>query len=159
MPGSKRLIIAFFENPAAAEVAARAMERRLAVTEREVDGVVGLLSLDPTGRVITAKLGRRVGDDGPGVGAVLGFIALAMTATALPASGELLDARSELSTDDVARLGAGLDSGLAAVAVLEPRGTVGASSAAFGRVGRKGRAASLDRAGNSPGGLSHRQLS
>ena len=37
------------------------------------------------------------------MGAVLGFIALAMTATALPASGELLDARSELSVDDVAR--------------------------------------------------------
>ena len=122
MQGSKRLIIAFFENPAAAEVAARAMERRLAVTERQVDGVVGLLSLDPTGRVITAKLGRRVGEDGPGVGAVLGFIALAMTATALPASGELLDARSELSIDDVARFGAALDSGLAAVAVLEPQG-------------------------------------
>ena len=61
MPGSKRLIIAFFENPAAAEVAARAMERRLAVTEGHVDGVVGLLSLDPTGRVITAKLGRAGG--------------------------------------------------------------------------------------------------
>jgi hypothetical protein len=121
MPGSKRLIIAFFENPAAAEVAARAMERRLAVTERHVDAVVGLLSLDPSGRVITAKLGRRAGEDGPGVGAVLGFIALAMTATTLPASGELLDARSELSTDDVARFGAALDSGLAAVAVLEPQ--------------------------------------
>src|SRR4249919_3507745 len=117
MPGSKRLIIAFFENPAAAEVAARAMETRLAVTERQVDGAVGLRSLDPTGRVSTAKLGRRAGDDGPGVGAVLGFIALAMTATALPANGELLDARSELSTDNVARFGAALDSGLAAVAV------------------------------------------
>src|SRR4029450_2737545 len=80
MPGSKRLIIAFFENPAAAEVAARAMERRLAVTERQVDGVVGLLSLDPTGRPITAKLGRRVGEDGPGVGAVLGVIATALQA-------------------------------------------------------------------------------
>ena len=49
---------------------------------------------------------------------MLGVIALALAGGVMPERGHLFDARSDLSTDDVARFGAELDAGQAAVAVL-----------------------------------------
>ena len=70
------------------------------------------------GRGGAARLGSRTAGDGPGVGAVLGVIALALAGRVMPERGPFFDARSDLSTDDVARFGAELDAGQAAVAVL-----------------------------------------
>jgi hypothetical protein len=53
------------------------------------------------------------------VGVVLGVIALALTGGVMPDRGHFFDSRSDLSTDDVARFGAELDAGQAAVGVLE----------------------------------------
>ena len=118
-PGAgKQLVVAFFASPAAGEVAARALGRQH--SSRGRTGTVGLLMLDTRGKIATAKLGGRTAGDGPGVGVVLGVIALALAGRVMPDRGHFLDARSDLSTDDVARFGAELDAGQAAVAVLEP---------------------------------------
>ena len=114
--GGKQLVIAFFASPAAGEVAARALGKQESARGR--GGSVGLLTLDKRGKVATAKLGSRTAGDEPGVGAVLGVIALALAGGVLPERGHFFDAQSDLSTDDVARFGAELDAGQAAVAVL-----------------------------------------
>jgi hypothetical protein len=113
----RELVVAFFASPAAGEVAARALGKQASARGRT--GTVGLLMLDKQGKVATAKLGGRIASDGPGVGMVLGVIALALAGGVMPERGHFFDARSDLSTDDVTRFGAELDAGQAAVAVLE----------------------------------------
>lgn len=113
----KQLVIAFFANPAAGEVAARVLARE--VREAGRPGTVGALVLDAEGKIEAAKLGDPTSPEGSGVGAVLGVIALAIAGGVLPHRGHFFDASSDLSTDDVARIGAELDAGAAAVAVLE----------------------------------------
>lgn len=117
--GGKQLVIAFFDNPAAGEVVARTLMGHMDPPRRP--GVVGVLALDSRGKVASSRLGDRAAEDGPGIGAVLGVIALALSGDVLPEQGPLFDARSDLSTDDVARFSAELEAGQAAVAVLEPR--------------------------------------
>ena len=112
----KHLVIAFFASPAAGEVAARALGKQESARGR--GGSVGLLTLDKRGKVVTAKLGSRTARDGPGVGTVLGVIALALAGGVMPERGHFFDAQSDLSTDDVARFAAELEAGQAAVAVL-----------------------------------------
>ena len=115
----KDLVIAFFDNPGAGEVVARVLaEEARAVGKR---GTVGMLMFNPEGRIDVARLGDRTAEGTPGVGAVLGMIAAALTGGVLPRRGRFLDVRSDLSTDDVARFGAELDAGQAAVAVLDVR--------------------------------------
>ena len=114
--GGKQLVIAFFEDAAAGEVAARVLAKEASAEEKQ--GTVGMLALDEEGKVDVAKLGDRISDDGPGIGAVLGRIALALWGGVMPRRGRFFDARSGLSTDDIVRFGADLEAGQAAVAVL-----------------------------------------
>lgn len=113
----RQLVIAFFASPAAGEVAARSLGRLAGL--QQSGGTIGLLMRDRNGQIVAGKLGGRTAGEVPGVGAVLGVIALALGGGAVPSEGHLFDARSDLSTDDVARFGAELDAGQAAVAVLE----------------------------------------
>lgn len=112
-----KLVIAFFANPAAVEVAARVLAKEARDAGRPA--AVGALMLDTQGKIDAAKLGDPASPEGPGVGAVLGVIALVIAGGVLPSRGHFFDARSDLSTDDVARFGAELDAGAAAIAVLE----------------------------------------
>jgi hypothetical protein len=113
----KQLVIAFFANPAAGEVAARVLAGEASEAGRP--GTVGALVLDARGKIEAAKLGDLTSLEGPGVGAVLGVIATAVSGGVMPNRGHFFDARSDLSTDDLARIGAELEAGAAAVAVLE----------------------------------------
>jgi hypothetical protein len=113
----KQLVIAFFANPAAEEVAARVLAKQARDAGRP--GTVGALVLDAQGKIEAAKLGDPTSPEGPGVGAVLGVIAMALSDGVMPPRGHFFDARSDLSTDDVARFGAELEAGAAAVAVLD----------------------------------------
>jgi hypothetical protein len=115
--GGKQLVIAFFDDRVTGESAARILERGALV--RASGGTVGVLALDERGRILTAGLGSRVADDGPGVGAVLGVIAAALTAATVPPRPHLFDDIPGLSTDDIARFAVELEAGQAAVAVLD----------------------------------------
>ena len=114
--GGRLLVIAFFDNPAAGDIAARVLDKQ---GHADVTGATaGVLAFDTGGGIAAGRLGPRATADGPGVGAVLGVIALAVTGRVLPRRGQLFDDRSDLSTDDVARFAAELEAGQAAVAVL-----------------------------------------
>jgi uncharacterized membrane protein len=100
-----RLVLAFYESEEAAEGAAAAL-RGWARSNRPVQlEAVGVLAKDDQGQVKTDKLGPARGRTGVGVGAVLGAVA----ANGLGLGG-----------DDVARIGARLDAGHAAVGALVP---------------------------------------
>ena len=117
--GDKHLVIAFFDNPVAAEVVARMLANDPGISD--TPGTVGLLALDEDGKVAVAKLGPRTTDGAIGVGAVLGIIASALSGGVMPRRSYFFDAGYDLSTDDIARLGAELEAGQAAVAVLDER--------------------------------------
>jgi len=117
--GGKELIIAFFDNLAGGQVATRVLAEEAGAAGRR--GIVGMLALDDAGEIDVTKLGDRTSGEGPGVGAVLGVIAMALTGDAVPKRGRLFDAGSDLSTDDVVRLAAQLEAGQSAVAVLDQR--------------------------------------
>jgi hypothetical protein len=113
----KHLVIAIFDTPSAGEVAARTLTRETRAEGRS--GSIGMLMLDDTGKIAVGKLGARTTDGDIGVGAVLDVIAAALTGGVMPRRASFFDARSELSTDDVARLAADIEAGQAAVAVLD----------------------------------------
>src|SRR4249920_4153485 len=72
----RRLVIAFFERSRARDVASLVLQED--ATPEETQGTVGILALDGRGRVDVSMLGDRTTDDGPGIGAVLGAIGLAL---------------------------------------------------------------------------------
>ena len=81
----RRLVIAFFESSRARHVASLVLQE--APTPKETQGTVGVLALDGRGRVDVAMLGERTTDDGPGIGAVLGAIGLALAGKDAPRRG------------------------------------------------------------------------
>ena len=116
----RRLVIAFFEASRARDVASLMLLG--GAPPEETRGTVGVLALDDRDRVDVPILGDRTTDDGPGIGAVIGAIGLALAGRDPPRHGPFFDAGSDLSTDDIARFGAELEAGQAAVAVLERGG-------------------------------------
>jgi hypothetical protein len=117
--GGKHLVIALFDNPVAGEVVARMLANDAGTGGRPE--TVGMLALEDDGKIAVAKLGARTTAGDTGVGAVLGMIALALSGGVMPKRHHFFDASSDLSTDDIARLGAELEAGEAAVAILDRR--------------------------------------
>lgn len=115
----RRLVIAFFEDRLAGFAAARELTGEASSQGRR--GEVALLSFDETGRPEVTRLGGGAGDDPPGIGTVLGVIASAVLGGVMPPRRHFFDSRSDLTTDDIARIGAELEAGHTAVAVLERR--------------------------------------
>lgn len=114
----KRFVIAFFETRAAGVTAARALAEPPASggTPRAV-GVLAGAGGDP--EVSTFGGGRA--DDLQGVARLLGVIGSALLGGVMPPRSHFLDEGSELTTDDISRIGAELEAGHAAVAILEER--------------------------------------
>ena len=113
----KRFVIAFFETRAAGVAAARALS---AVTSGGVDErPVAVLSHDGAGRPDVTTLGAHGADDPRGIARLLGVIGSALQGGVMPARSHFLDDGSELTIDDIARIGAEVAAGHAAVAVLE----------------------------------------
>jgi hypothetical protein len=117
--GGRRFVIAFFETRVAGLGAARKLSREQESAGKR--GVVGMLALDDLGRPDLSELGDPATGEGPGIGAVLGAIASALVGGVLPPKDHFFDARSDLTTDDIARIGAELEAGHVAVAVLDRR--------------------------------------
>ena len=130
MATSKQLVLAFFDNEAAADAAASALKEWDHATDDIKLGAIGLLVTDENGKVKTHKLGPRSTRRGAGIGTVLGILAGVlsggMTVLGGVVGGALLGGivgtffhkGLNLSDDDLKRIGSELESGHAAVAVL-----------------------------------------
>lgn len=140
----KHLVLAFFE-PAAAETAVHLLEVGLGTDVKVC--TVGQLGHDSRGRVIADKLGPLITGTTAAVGAVLGVIAQALTRGEIPDRALLLDEGSALSTDDVVRIGAELDAGAAAVAVLGDARTAESALVELTRMGGRAEIHGMTRAG------------
>jgi hypothetical protein len=105
----KQLMIAFFGNPAAGDLAARMLARQARTCP--AGGTVGVLAFDACGKIAAARLGPRAAAGGPAAGTVPGAIALAVTGRVMPGRAQLFDGKSDLSTDDLARFAAELEAG------------------------------------------------
>jgi len=130
-PDDGLLVLSVFDDEGAAEIAQRAVRRRLASAPSGDSLSVGVLVKRPDGSIPTWKLGPRVVDSHPGVGAPLSVIAQVVDGED-PLLGHLPPSRSHktgparnsfcegfgLNGDDVSRLGAELDAGRAVVAIL-----------------------------------------
>lgn len=115
----KWLVIALFETRVAGVVTARTLAEEARSKGRE--GHIGVLSLNDAGEPVVTNLEDRSAEDAPEIGVVLGVIAGALREGVMPARHDFFDTHSELTTDDIARIGAELEAGQAVVAVLERR--------------------------------------
>jgi hypothetical protein len=117
--GGRRLVLAFFDCPAVGDAVVRVLEQAPGIAAS--GGTVGCLTLGLHGDGSVSRLGPRTAPGGPGVGAVLGVVACALTDGTSVAPGSLFDGGSDLSTDDLARFAAELEAGQTMVAVLDRR--------------------------------------
>lgn len=111
-----QLVVCFFDDADTGRAAARAAAEAGARRRN-----IGLLSRGVGAEIETSQLGRSRGGGSEGVGAMLSLIATAITGRVMPTRHHFLDADSELTTDDIVRLGVEVDAGHAAVLVLEDR--------------------------------------
>jgi hypothetical protein len=112
-----QLAVAFFDPPTAAAALTSLLVRPAHGDVPE--GCAGVLTLDLRGQPVSSPV--EPGASGPGVGIMLGVLALALGPRPPPAVGPLLATGADLSTDDLARFAAELEAGQALVAVLDRR--------------------------------------
>ena len=118
----KQLVLALFENEAAADAAVKEIKGWDKASKEVKLGAIGVLVKDEKGKIKTHKLGQRK----TGTGAVLFALAAVLTGGASLAAGAVLGGivgaffhkGLGMSKDDLARIGAELDGGKAAVGIL-----------------------------------------
>ena len=118
----KQLVLAFFENEAAADAAVNAIKGWDKASKEVKLGAIGVLVKDDKGKIKTHKLGQRK----TGGGAVLGILAAVLTggisllggAVAGGILGAFFHKGLGMSKDDLARINTELDGGKAAVGIL-----------------------------------------
>jgi len=118
----KQLVLAFFENEAAADAAVNAIKGWDKASKEVKLGAIGVLVKDEKGKIKTHKLGKRK----TGGGAVLGVLAAVLTggisllggAVAGGILGAFFHKGLGMSKDDLARINTELDGGKAAVGIL-----------------------------------------
>ena len=118
----KQLVLAFFENEAAADEAVNKMKQWDKASKEVKLGAIGVLVKDDKGKIKTHKLGKRK----TGAGAVLGALAAVLTGGASLLGGAVVGGilgaffhkGLGLSKEDLARIGGELDGGKAAVGIL-----------------------------------------
>jgi uncharacterized membrane protein len=129
----KQLILAFFENEAAADEAVKEIKHWDKASKDVKLGAIGVLVKDDKGKIKTHKLGKRK----TGAGAVLGVLAAVLTGGASllggAVAGGILGAFFHkglgMSKDDLARIDKELDGGKAAVGILaQPDEAAGVSA-------------------------------
>lgn len=140
----KQLAFAFFDGSASAKKALASFLEDESFSKRPGCSV-GLLATSQPGEVDALTLGITEGKDGPQVGAILGLIALAYSGRMTERTGPFLDTQSDLSYDDVARIGAELDSGGAAIAILADPPSVERAVVALARLGGRAEVHTLSR--------------
>ncbi len=141
MAKNKQLVLAFFDNEAAADQAVNDLKAWDKASKDIKLGAIGVLVKDAEGKIKTHKLGSRK----LGVGAVLGAIAAVlsggMTLVGGAVVGGLLGAFFHsglgMSKEDLARIGKELDNGRAAVGVLANDAEAASVSAKLSQLGGK----------------------
>ena len=137
----KQLVLAFFENEAAADKAVGELKAWDKANKDIKLGAIGVLVKDEKGKVKTNKLGSRRW----GVGAVLGAIAGVLTGGVTIVGGAILGGivgaffhkGLGMSKEDLARIGGELDGGKAAVGVLVNDDEVASVTAKLTELGGK----------------------
>jgi len=133
MPVNSHLVLAFFEDEAAADGAVGALQSWAKHNRRVQLDAVGVLVKEADGQVKTHKLGPTEGRKGVGIGAVLGVVAgIASGGLSVIAEGALIGGAGGgvlgsffhkslgLTDEDAARIASRLDAGHAAVGALVP---------------------------------------
>jgi uncharacterized membrane protein len=137
----KQLVLAFFENEAAADAAVNAVKQWDKASKEIKLGAIGVLVKDDKGKVKTHKLGARK----TGTGAVLFGLAAVLTGGASLLAGVVFGGivgsffRKGLgmSKDDLARIDGALNGGKAAVCILAAPDEAAAVSAKLAELGGK----------------------
>lgn len=134
----KQLVLAFFENEAAADQAVDAVKKWDKASKDIKLGAIGILVKDDKGKIKTHKLGKRK----TGTGAVIFALGAALTGGALLAGavfggilGSFFRKGLGISKDDLARIGGELDGGKAAVCILAAPDEAAAVSAKLAELG------------------------
>jgi uncharacterized membrane protein len=138
---SKQLVLAFFDNEAAADQAVDAVKQWDKASKEVKLGAIGVLVKDDNGKIKTHKLGKRK----TGTGAVLFGLAAVLTGGASLLAGVVFGGivgsffRKGLgmSKDDLARLDGELTGGKAAVCILAAPDEAAAVAAKLTELGGK----------------------
>jgi hypothetical protein len=135
----KQLVLAFFENEAAADVAVKGIKQWDKASKEIKLGAIGVLAKDDNGKIKTQKLGKRKTKTGAVVGAVAAVLSGGMTLVGGAVVGGVIGAFFHqglgLSKDDLTRIDGELTGGKAAVCILaeaEEAAAVSAKLAEFG---------------------------
>jgi hypothetical protein len=136
---TKQLVLAFFENEAAADQAVDAVKQWDKASKEIKLGAIGVLVKDDKGKIKTHKLGKRK----TGTGAILFGLAAVLTggATLLAGAvfggivGSFFRKGLGLSKEDLARIDGELNGGKAAVCILAASDEATAVSAKLAELG------------------------
>ena len=129
----KQLVLAFFQDEAAADAAVSQVKQWDKASKDIKLGAIGILVKDDKGKIKTHKLGQRKTGTGAVLGALAGVLTGGVSVVGGAVVGSILGAFFHkglgLSKDDLARIGGELDGGRAAVGILaEPDEAAGVSA-------------------------------
>ena len=118
----KQLVLAFFENEAAADEAVKQIKGWDKASKDVKLGAIGVLVKNEKGKIKTHKLGQRKTKSGALLGVLAAVLSGGVTLLGGVVGGSILGAFFHkglgLSKDDLARIGSELDGGKAAVGIL-----------------------------------------
>ena len=137
----KQLVLAFFENEAAADEAVNQLKQWDKASKDVKLGAIGVLVKDDKGKIKSHKLGKRKTKGGAVLGAVAGVLSGGVTVVGGAVVGGILGAFFKkglgMSKEDLARIDKELDGGKAAVGVLTEAGEAAGVSAKLAELGGK----------------------
>lgn len=135
----KQLVLAFFENEAAADAAVDEMKQWGKASKEIKLGSIGVLVKDDKGKIKTHKVGARhtvTGVAGGVLAAVLsGGVSLLAGVVVGGITGGFFHKGLGLSKEDVARIGDNLNDGRAAVCILAPNDEAADASSKLAELG------------------------
>jgi hypothetical protein len=137
----QQLVLAFFENEAAADGAVDGMKQWDKASKEIKLGAIGILVKDDKGKIKTQKLGARKTGTGAVLFGLAGLLSGGMTvlggAIFGGIAGSLFHKGLGMSKDDLARIDGDLNGGKAAVAILANADEAAAVSAKLAELGGK----------------------
>jgi len=138
---NQQLVLAFFDNEAAADAAVAELKKWDKATEDIKLGAIGVLVKDDKGKIKTHKLGSRKTATGAILFGLIGLLSGGMTVVGGlifgAIAGSLFHKGLGLSKEDLDRIGKELDGGKAAVALVANAAEADAVSAKLAELGGK----------------------